>query len=393
VEKETNLKVDFSSKGIKMVLQYLYSGQFHIDIESMNELILIGDKWGLVEFNKKCFDFMGNSLDSKSVVSLLVKAQKREFEFDVKDLIQKCFDQICKTAQEIFPTDLIYSINFDTMITLISSDALCLDEYDLFEHLLTWAKSESVKSKVDLDVLLDSVMKCVRWPQMSAETLYYKIKPMEEKNNWKWCSQDVYISGLEYNLDRSLFDGMGSLFKARNSSSFGNSKIIDGRIASLLMSWLPTTVGKKTKLLYSQVDGMTASDFHRLCDNQGPTVVIIKSTQGNVFGGFAPQPWSQSNIHNVLDKESFLFTIVNQGNVDPAKMAMVNQKQKGMFCHVNNGPSFGKGDILLSNSFGNNNSNTCKPFSYCYPGTSKKPDFLAGSNAFTVEKIEVFGFN
>jgi hypothetical protein len=41
------------------------------------------------------------------------------------------------------------------------------------------------------------------------------------------------------------------------------------------------------KLLYrASRDGWQTTDFHRLCDNKGPTVVIVKASNGRLCGGY-----------------------------------------------------------------------------------------------------------
>ena len=45
---------------------------------------------------------------------------------------------------------------------------------------------------------------------------------------------------------------------------------------------------KNLELLFRGTkDGMTANDFHKKCDNQGPTVSLIKNDKGDIFGGYA----------------------------------------------------------------------------------------------------------
>ena len=38
------------------------------------------------------------------------------------------------------------------------------------------------------------------------------------------------------------------------------------------------------------IDGATPTDFHRCCDNKGPTLVVIKSGK-NVCGGYTSKSW------------------------------------------------------------------------------------------------------
>ena len=50
------------------------------------------------------------------------------------------------------------------------------------------------------------------------------------------------------------------------------------------------------------------ASFHELCDGHAPTVTIIKSTDGNIFGGYTTKPWA-SNECFVTDNNAFLFLI------------------------------------------------------------------------------------
>ncbi len=39
---------------------------------------------------------------------------------------------------------------------------------------------------------------------------------------------------------------------------------------------------------------VVSEDFHRLCDNKGATITIIRSTSGWIFGGFTSASWTSS---------------------------------------------------------------------------------------------------
>ena len=48
----------------------------------------------------------------------------------------------------------------------------------------------------------------------------------------------------------------------------------------------------KWKLLYRTSEhGFTAESFHKYCDDKGPTLVVIKSSKGWIFGGYTTQSW------------------------------------------------------------------------------------------------------
>jgi hypothetical protein len=70
-----------------------------------------------------------------------------------------------------------------------------------------------------------------------------------------------------------------------------SSSILKGEIAFIeqLQKWL----GEKCKwnLCYrASRDGWSSQDFHKHCDNKGPTVVLVKANNC-IFGGYTEQNW------------------------------------------------------------------------------------------------------
>ena len=68
----------------------------------------------------------------------------------------------------------------------------------------------------------------------------------------------------------------------------------------------------KTQLLYkSSRDGNKFSTFHKLCDNKGKTLILIKSSEGFIIGGYTPLDWNiNSGWKN--DNDTFLFSLTNK---------------------------------------------------------------------------------
>ena len=63
------------------------------------------------------------------------------------------------------------------------------------------------------------------------------------------------------------------------------------------------------KLLYrASRDGWEHTDFHRLCDEKGPTVVIVKVDNGRLCGGYCSIGW-KSDGGGKIDNNSFLFSL------------------------------------------------------------------------------------
>jgi hypothetical protein len=70
------------------------------------------------------------------------------------------------------------------------------------------------------------------------------------------------------------------------------STILNETDKSQLYSWFNGKVSKLTLLLRGSVDGFSKEMFHFKCDNYEHTLVIVKSTSGNVFGGYASVSWN-----------------------------------------------------------------------------------------------------
>ena len=67
---------------------------------------------------------------------------------------------------------------------------------------------------------------------------------------------------------------------------------------------------KKINMLYRSSDhNFTAESFHKYCDGHGPTITVIHSNYGNIFGGYAPIEWPTKKEVNKVSGDLFLFLI------------------------------------------------------------------------------------
>ena len=112
------------------------------------------------------------------------------------------------------------------------------------------------------------------------------------------------------------------------------------------------------KRLYKATDpdvGFTAAKFHSLCDGKGPTLSLIKTVAGHIFGGFTTISWDSSGTYK-NDTQSFLFSVDKQ-----TKYPIVKNYEKAIYCYASYGPIFGGGhDIkVYDNSNSNKSSYTC----------------------------------
>ena len=84
-----------------------------------------------------------------------------------------------------------------------------------------------------------------------------------------------------------------SSYYFKNPSEFlPDTQIVNQQYDDKLREWIGDY---KWKLLYrSSEHGYSGESFHKYCDDKKPTLVVIKSSGGWIFGGYTTQSWSGS---------------------------------------------------------------------------------------------------
>jgi hypothetical protein len=181
--------------------------------------------------------------------------------------------------------------------------------------------------------------------------------------------------------------------------------ILNGKKFEELMKLCEFPVDQKWRLIYkASIDGFESSDFHTECDDMPNTLVVIKSKNGNIFGGYTEESWSNTDFLSPYidksDSNAFLFSLINKEN-RPLKMKC-SSNQGGIRCNNTCGPIFG-GKAGYSDIWIGNLSNL-SPVNHSYLGhyythsdykygSNKACSLLAGSFRFEVSDIEVYTTN
>ena len=199
-----------------------------------------------------------------------------------------------------------------------------------------------------------------------------------------------------------------------------------GREKEFGMKLLEWSGYKKIELIYrGSRDGTLSKNYHEKCDNQGPTITLIKNEKGNIFGGFLSVSWTGqggykqapnsflftlTNIYGTNPSvswtgqggykqapNSFLFTLTNIYGTNPTRFQLKNNNASDAIWDGSDyGAIFGGGhDICVYSDFLNNN-NQYSNFPYTYEDSigKGKSIFTGDTNNnttdFKVKEIEVF---
>ncbi len=172
--------------------------------------------------------------------------------------------------------------------------------------------------------------------------------------------------------------------RIKNNDLYKSTIIKDEEEIKLLSNWINENKEKKFKLLYKlSLDGDSIETFHKKCDNKGPTLIIIKTTKNNIFGGYNPLSWNSSGGYQNSNL-SFLFSLNKK-----KKYTIKQGLEQYAFYWNKEYFAFGGGyDLCIFNQCtNNNNSYANSPHSY---NTTETFELNGGELHFTVIDYEVY---
>lgn len=210
-------------------------------------------------------------------------------------------------------------------------------------------------------------------------------------------------SDLENLLKKPLLELTDSvlLFHYKNTLS---SNILTLSQAKDLIYLIDMPISTKWQsIFWASRDGFGAKDFHYHCDNKPNLLVIIKSENDCIFGGFTEIGWNPSNKN---DPNAFLFSLINSQN-KPFKIMYLTNSYNSIYYDSFAGPIFGfclsydsigfqkKGYELYIANDSNSNSTSCSIPQNIFLSNynNKNVNILSGSEYFKVADLEVFQKN
>ena len=137
-------------------------------------------------------------------------------------------------------------------------------------------------------------------------------------------------------------------------------------------------------------NGDNINAFHQNCDNIKNTLIIIKTDDKKIFGGFTCAEWDKSNKYK-FDDNAFLFSLDNY-EIYPI---LEKYKNEAINCRRNfYAPIFGK-DLFIFDGFFSSKLNKTEEnyFDYSKSQLINEKYKLSGKKNFTVTEMEVYKIN
>jgi len=207
-----------------------------------------------------------------------------------------------------------------------------------------------------------------------------------EVNRGYW---EAFIAKLSLRIQNTLKSRPERILKR-------SSPNIDCRSSILKVSeinWLGKELLKEARMLGKRLliksqDGMSGEQFHAKCDGRGPTLIVVETKCGSVFGGFTSRPWDKGcklGYHSA--KSAWLFKLRIKGstvhkriNINSSALgyAVWDGKHQRLY-----GPVFGGWhDLCVSPVEGYTYCHHCSYTSSIFPGLRR--------SYFQLKECEVF---
>jgi len=203
----------------------------------------------------------------------------------------------------------------------------------------------------------------------------------------RFKDKDLVLTGLSSGEKNVLRAELEYFQLMSNTKQAVFSDLIDSEMEDKLLSWIDH---KDLELLYkASEDGFAATSFHTKCNNKGACLVIVKSSEGDIFGGYTSVGWRGSTTNYIPDSKSWLFTLVNKHGLPPTKYP-VSLQEYGIYDKDDYGPTFGGGHDLNIANISNTNTSSYTNFPHSYTDTTGVGRATLTTYNFKCDEIEVF---
>ena len=305
----------------------------HKDCKVVNLEEIKDEKMDKLKDNINLLEELSKTLDESTnkIKNVLEKMNSTKEELKMK--IQKIFTKI---RNEINNRE-------DFLLSEIDKQ---FENYFLNENILK--ECEKLPSKIKLSLEMGKTIDKEKELDDNLSSLIFKCINIENnikeinliKENMK-KSDKFFDVEIDFTPEEKEIDNFLDNIKKFGNIIFGKKSLLnyDSNKKDLIINWIKEKTNKnsvKFKLIFRMSEnGSKSSDFHKYCDNKGPTLTIIKTTKNKLFGGFTPLDWKDKG-GEIIDEsnQTFIFSL----NLDK-KYDMIKKGGCGIYC-TEYGPIF-----------------------------------------------------
>ncbi|KAJ5071660.1 pep-cterm sorting domain-containing protein [Anaeramoeba ignava] len=384
------------------------------------EILIFSSKYLIDELIETCLKFIKNNLEFETVVDIL----KLSDLMNLTQLIDYSYQFILENFEEFIKTSFFLELEENHLNLILLNDYLFINEFELFQSIIKWGKHKSninqekenqkleKEEKEKLQDQISNIIDKIRFIDFSNKELADILKEELIPNEISQQLIKLLIIKTQENeneLNQFIEKQNSLIFKSR--MKFKSSTIIqEKKQLKKLEEWINDDEFLfKMKLGYStKKDGFDCKKWHDICDNKGKTLIIIKTKDNYIFGGFTSigfindkSKWREKDRSKeygyIPDSNAFIFSLRNDKNDrKPEKFSIQKGKEQyAIWSYSTYGPCFAGGpDFRIETNLQNGYSN----FGHTYNlpngieyGTNEARSYLAGSiDKWKVHELETY---
>ncbi|KAJ5075798.1 pep-cterm sorting domain-containing protein [Anaeramoeba ignava] len=415
---------DVSSSILFPILKYFYSGKIGINSENAIEILIFSSKYLIDELIEFCSTFIKNNLELETTIDIL----KLSESMNLNQLIDFSYQFICENFEEFVKTPFFLELEENQLDSILSNYKISINEFELLQSIIKWGKHKSninqeMDRKEEKEKIQDqicNIIEKIRFIDFTKRELEDILK--EELIPNEISEKLIQFQKLKKD-EKGLKEFIGKEKENENSLIFKPRFLFDSEIIQeikhfkKLREWInDDEFFSKMKKGYSgKRDGFFGYKWHNICDDKGKTLVVIKTKDNYIFGGFTQvgftndkSKWRKEDRKYysgyIKDSNAFIFSLRNDKNDRkpekfPIKEEEDEKPEKFALCYNSSyGPIFGNYyDIYLNSKMQTGKSNFGS--TYNLPkgigyGSDEAKSYLVCSfdkeEAEEVEEVETF---
>ncbi|KAJ5070067.1 btb-domain-containing protein [Anaeramoeba ignava] len=377
---------DVSSLILSSILNYFYSGKIEINSENSIQILIFSSKYLIDELINVSSKFIKNNLEIETIVDIL----KLSDSMNLTKLLDYSYRFIFDNFNEFIKTPFFLELEENHLNSILLNGKIFFNEFEIFQSIIKWGKHKSninqekenqkleKKEKEKIQDQISNIIDKIRFVTFSNKELANILKEELIPNEISQQLIKLLIMKNQENKEelKQFIENQNSLiFKTRiglNSSTIIQEK----EHFDKLKEWInDDEFFSNMKLGYSSKrDGFDCKKWHDKVDNKGKTLIIIKTKDNYIFGGFTSIGFTNDNS-KWREKD-------------------IRKEQKAIFYDYSDfGPSFGRnGDFSLNFNLQNGRSNFGD--TYNLPKgieykTNESQSYLAGSfDKWEIDELE-----
>ena len=219
-----------------------------------------------------------------------------------------------------------------------------------------------------------------------------EINILKEENNNLKNLLNKYIPFLDKIMNINIKETEGKKISNIEDYLSENSLIIKNNIKkqNTIINWIKKKLKKdhiKFELEFRMSENGTKSvDFHKICDDIGPTLILIKTTKNKIFGGFTNLNWKSRNYDSYDElNQTFIFSLDLMKKYDMIDYS----KKKAITCKAA-GPIFGDWDFGLDYNLKNGSTYANSSCNFLSNENLELTGGEGDSENFQTEEFEVY---